>query len=261
VAVTPEQPVGTTWWMARGESEVPGTQGWLTPVEARRAAGLRFTKRRTEYLLRRWVCKQAVAASVGLTGDLTSLARIEVGNHPGGAPFVRVDGELWGLDVSLTDRAGWGVCLVGEDLRRVGCDLEIVEPRSEGFVTDFLTPAERAFVGSGQQADRDCAVNLIWSAKESALKVLRTGLRRDTYSVEVVLDSLSPGPASARGWARLEVRTAEGGTLPGWWRRNGDFLVTVAAEESVAAPMTLPGSVDLAAVRPVHSWVHRPLSP
>jgi 4'-phosphopantetheinyl transferase len=247
--------------MARGESEVPGAQTWLSRDEAERASGLRFTKRRTEYLLRRWVCKQAVAAAVGLPDDLSSLARIEVGNHPGGAPFVQVDREPLELDVSLTDRAGWGVCLVGEDLSRVGCDLEIVEPRSEGFVTDFLTPSEQAFVGSGAPADRDCAANLIWSAKESALKVLRTGLRRDTYSVEVVLDGLSPGIASDRGWARLEVHTAEGGRLPGWWRREGAFLVTVASEQPLPPPVTLPGSVDLAAVRPVHSWVHRPLSP
>jgi 4'-phosphopantetheinyl transferase len=247
--------------MARGESEVPRTQAWLSDDEAERASGLRFTKRRTEYLLRRWVCKQAVAAAVGLSGDPSSLARIEVGNHPNGAPFVRVDRELVELDVSLTDRAGWGLCLVGEDLSRVGCDLEVVEPRSEGFVTNFLTPVEQAFVDSGAQSDRDWAVNLIWSAKESALKVLRTGLRRDTYSVEVVLDGLSPGPAATRGWARLEVRTAEGGRLPGWWRRDGAFLVTVASERPLAPPVTLPGSVDLAVVRPVHSWVDRPLSP
>jgi 4'-phosphopantetheinyl transferase len=259
--VTPAHPAGTTLWMARGESEVPRTQAWLSDDESARASELRFTKRRTEYLLRRWVCKQAVAAAVGLSVDPSSLARIEVGNHPSGAPFVRVDRDLVELDVSLTDRAGWGVCLVGEDLSRVGCDLEIVEPRSEGFVTDFLTPDERAFVGSGAAADRDWAVNLIWSAKESALKVLRTGLRRDTYSVEVVIDDLAPGPAAARGWAPLEVRTAEGGRLPGWWRRDGAFLLTVASERPLAPPVTLPGSVDLAAVRPVHSWVDRPLSP
>jgi 4'-phosphopantetheinyl transferase len=174
---------------------------------------------------------------------------------------VQVDRELVELDVSLTDRAGWGVCLVGENLRRVGCDLEIVEPRSEGFVTDFLTPAEQAFVRSGHPTERDCAVNLIWSAKESALKVLRTGLRRDTYSVEVVLDSLSPGPGTARGWTRLEVHTAEGGNLQGWWRRDGAFLVTVASEQPLVPPVTLRGSVDLAEVRPEHSWVHRPLAP
>ena len=247
--------------MARGEHEIPAAVDWLTVREADRAIGLRFTKRRTEYLLRRWVCKHAVAVAAGLPNDLASLARVEVGNRPSGAPYVEVDGSQFGLDVSITDRAGWAVCMVGEDLSRVGCDLEIVEPRSTAFVSDFLTPAEQAYVTSLAGVDRDVAANLIWSAKESALKVLRTGLRRDTRSVEVVVGSTGPddvGPAD--GWARLEVRTAEGSLFPGWWRRDGAFLVTVASKEPLAVPTALPGSADLVAASPVHSWLDRPVS-
>jgi 4'-phosphopantetheinyl transferase len=260
VAAAQAQPTG---WMARGEHELPSTNDWLTRRESTRADELRFTKRRSEYLLRRWVCKQAVSVAAGLSGELTSLPRIEVGNRPSGAPVVYVDGELLGLDVSLTDRAGWAVCVVGEDLSRVGCDLEIVEPRSAGFVSDFLTAQEQAYVASRPVGDRDVAANLIWSAKESALKVLRTGLRRDTRSVEVALEPDPTGSAADNepGWARLEVRTAEGGLFPGWWRRDGQFLVTVASEEARPAPQVLTGSADLSSASPVHSWVGRPLSP
>jgi len=252
----------TSQWMARGEHEIPPTEAWLTAGEVDRAVGLRFTKRRTEYLLRRWVCKQAVAVATGIPTDLPSLARIEVANHPGGAPYVQVDGSALTLDVSLTDRAGWAVCVVGERRGRVGCDLEIVEPRSAGFVADFLTPAEQEFVDSRPDHDRSAAANLIWSAKESALKVLQTGLRRDTRSVEVVVAAPEgAGAGSATGWAGLEVRTAEGGLMSGWWRRDGVFLVTVAAERPIPPPTTMLGSVDLAAARPTHSWLRRPLSP
>ena len=246
--------------MARGEHEIPSTESWLTAAEVNRAAGLRFTKRRTEYLLRRWVCKQAVAAATGMPGDLPSLARIEVANHPTGAPYVRVDGAPLTIDVSLTDRAGWAVCLVGERRGRVGCDLEIVEPRSAGFVTDFLTPAEQDYVASRPRDERDAAANLVWSAKESALKVLQTGLRRDTRSVEVVVAG-DDGDVSADGWARLEVRTVEGGLMPGWWRRDGVFLVTVAAERPLPPPTLQAGSTDLTSALPAHSWVGRPLAP
>jgi 4'-phosphopantetheinyl transferase len=246
--------------MARGEHEIPSTQTWLTAGEVDRAAGLRFTKRRTEYLLRRWVAKQAVAAATGMPADLSSLARIEVANHPGGAPLVRVDGAPATLDVSITDRAGWAVCLVDERRGRVGCDLEIVEPRSAGFVTDFLTPAEQDYVTSGPREDQEVAANLIWSAKESALKVLRTGLRRDTRSVEVTV-ATTQDETEASGWARLEIRSAEGRLIPGWWRREGAFLLTVASERPLPPPMMLAGSADLASARPAHSWVSRPLSP
>ena len=249
--------------MARGEHEIPSTHTWLTHDEVTRAASLRFTKRRTEYLLRRWVCKQAVVAATGMPGDLDSLARVEVANHPGGAPYVQVDGAQLALDVSLSDRAGWAVCVVAGQHGRMGCDLEIVEPRTAGFVADFLTPSEQDYVASRPDDDRSEAANLIWSAKESALKVLQTGLRRDTRSVEVTVAPASPDDdgASAGGWAGLEVRTAEGSVIPGWWRRDGVFLVTVAAERPLLAPTTMAGSADLATARPAHSWLGRPVSP
>jgi 4'-phosphopantetheinyl transferase len=247
-------------WLARGEHELPENSTWLTLGEAARAAGMGFTKRRTEFLLRRWVGKQAVAAATGAATDVAELARIEVANRVSGAPYVLVDGQPLGLDVSLTDRAGWAVCVVGQDLSRVGCDLEIVEPRSRGFVADFLTEVEQVYVGSKVgDAGRDEAANLMWSAKESALKVLRTGLRHDTRSVEVDVEDPGPEPDAA-GWGRLTISTREGTTLPGWWRRDGVFLLTIAADVAMPRPAQLPGSACLREAVPVHSWVGRPVA-
>ncbi|MGB8019946.1 MAG: 4'-phosphopantetheinyl transferase superfamily protein [Candidatus Nanopelagicales bacterium] len=253
------------WW-AGDESGVPGGLDWLTDVEAGRAASMRFTKRRTEYLLRRWTGKCAVAAAIGLPSDVESLGRIGVHNRRTGAPFVQVDGRALELDISLTDRAGWAVCLVGPDLGAVGCDLEIVEPRSDGFVADFLTSAEQVQVADSPGADgRDATANLIWSAKESALKVLRTGLRADTRSVEVTLqggDGEAPRSVTSEpgGWRRLSV-ASRAGELPGWWRRDGVFLLTVVAGSGLAEPPdVLPGSAALEHAEPIHSWLAHPLS-
>jgi 4'-phosphopantetheinyl transferase len=246
--------------MARGESEIPSGRGWLSALEAERLNAMRFTKPRTEYLLRRWTCKQAVAAVVGPAGGPAALARIETVHRPSGAPAVRVDGAPAGLEVSLTDRAGWAVCLVAPAGAGVGCDLELVEPRSAGFVADFLTAAERRYVASRPGPERDAVAGLVWSAKESALKVLQTGLRRDTRSVEVSLGEPAggfPGGDDA-GWVPLEVLAAEGIRIPGWWRRDGVFLVTVASEVPFLPPAPLPGSVDLRTARPVHSWLAQP---
>ena len=133
---------------------------------------------------------------------MDGLARIEIANRPTGAPVARVDGAPTDLDISLTDRAGWAVCLVAHREPRVGCDLEIVEPRSAGFVTDFLTVSEQLYLASRPDHDRNAVANLIWSAKESALKVLQTGLRRDTRTVEVTLEERAACPTRARAGLR-----------------------------------------------------------
>jgi len=247
-------------WLALGEEALPREEEWLAPGEAAILAGLRYTKRRTEFLLRRLVTKHAVASVTGRPTDPAALAGIEVRNAPSGAPYVCVGGAPIGLGVSISDRAGWAVCVTScatgpTGPLAVGCDLELVEPRSRGFVCDFLTAAEQRLVGSCAAGDeRDAVANLIWSAKESALKVLGTGLRRDTHTLEV-----TPAAPRGDGWGALTVRAVEGTVFPGWWRREGRFLLTVATQATAPPPAALgaPGALTLAIPR--HSWLERPL--
>ena len=123
---------------------------------------------------------------------------------------------------------------------RLGCDLEIVEPRSAGFVADFLTSSERDWVPAQPATETDAAANLIWSAKESALKVLQTGLRRDTRSVEVAIGAAEAVSTHEDGEGqRLGPpggETCGGRRTAGWWRRGGRFLLTVATESSRPPP-------------------------
>jgi 4'-phosphopantetheinyl transferase len=248
--------IGAMWWVARGEDRLPLDLHWLTPAEATYADGLRYTKRRTEYLLRRLTAKHAVAAVLGLPTEPATLTRVEVRNRSSGAPYVLLDGRPCGLAVSISDRAGWAVGLVTRAGIASGCDLELVESRSPGFIADFLTRVEQAYVTAQQDADgRAAAANLVWSAKESALKVLRTGLRRDTRTVEATVHD-----GQTHGWAAMTVRTADGATLPGWWRRTGSFLSTVVADAPAAPPVALDEPDPLADAIPRHSWLDRPLT-
>jgi len=248
-------------WLARGEDALPAGSDWLSAGEGAAAASMRFTKRRQEFLLRRLVAKHAVAVSIGGDTDALTLAGIEVRNRPSGAPYIVINGTPSHLGVSISDRAGWAVCLVGPDVDGLGCDLELVEPRTDAFVRDFLTDAEQRYVFACPAGEaRHAAANLIWSAKESALKVLGTGLRRDTRSVEVTL-AAAPGAAGAAGggWAELSVRAVEGTVFPGWWRRDGRFLFTVAARAGRSRPPTgLEPSNALASAEPRHSWLASP---
>ena len=176
---------------------MPAMGGWLSAAERSRAESLRLTKRRTDFLLGRWTLKLAMAKVLGWPEDSASLARIEARPAASGAPELHVDGRLAEQSVSLSDRAGCAICLVANGVAAVGGDVEIIEPRTDAFVGDYLTEAERRLVGAAGP-DRHKAANLVWSAKESALKVLGTGLRRDTRSVEVVVGELNPPQRSSR---------------------------------------------------------------
>jgi 4'-phosphopantetheinyl transferase len=244
------------WWLAHGEVDVPDALDWLTPHERTHLDSIRFTKRRNEYLTRRWTTKQAVASALDLDRSPTSLERVEVRHHDSGAPFVHLDGASAGVHVSMSDRSGWAVCLVGEadGAAALGIDLEVVEPRSQRFVDDFFTARERDHVRSCADDEQTAeAANLIWSAKEAALKVLQVGLRADTRTVEVQLEA----HARADGWRPLAV-VGPDGPMPGWWRRDGVFLLTVVSAASGEPPQLLPHGNDLAAALPHHSWVDRP---
>ena len=172
------------------------------------------------------------------------------------APRLHIDGRPAARGVSLSDRAGCAICLVANDPVSVGCDVEIVEPRSDAFIRDYLTEAERRMVAAAGQ-ERHKAANLVWSAKESALKVLGTGLRRDTCSVEVTVRE--PNPAQ-RAWSPLEVRTDEGPVFAGWWRPSGAFLVTACWPGGGPSPAALEAESPIDTMLPSHHWVDRPVS-
>ncbi len=262
--LSPRRQTGVMWWLAHGEHEVPAATAWLTPHEREHLDTIRFTKRRTEYLTRRWTTKQAVASVLDLDRSLESVARIEVRHRRSGAPYVLLDGDTADVDVSMSDRAGWAVCLVGppgsSTSRTLGIDLELVEPRTDAFTADFFTASEHDYVrGLDHVDDRHAAANLIWSAKEAALKVQQVGLRVDTRTVEVDLgDHLGVRGARPDGWRPMTV-TGFDGAMAGWWRRDGVFLLTIAFAAPSEPPTVLATGTDLATAEPSHSWIERPV--
>ena len=130
---------------------------------------------------------------------------------------------------SMTDRADQAVCVVSEPGLGLGVDLELVEPRSQAFVADYLTGAEQRFVGeSPDRGEHGLRANLVWCGKESALKVLRTGLRRDTRSVEV---SFPDGPP-VDGWIQSLKFAQDLATA----RLLGELLASNMAPDSRTEP-------------------------
>jgi 4'-phosphopantetheinyl transferase len=247
-------------WLLLAQTDVPAGEGWLAPAERARLAGLRLPERRAEWLLGRWTAKQAVRAR--LAGGLAP-CEVEIRAAPDGVPEVLLGGRPGPLTVSLSHRAGWAMCTVAPAGCSLGCDLELVEPRGGAFVADYLTEAERALVERAGDR-RALAVTLVWSAKESALKALRAGLRLDTREVVVELagpvggavDASAGATPPAGRWRPLTVRHAAGERVfAGWWRQAAHLVATVVALPAPDRPQRLTAeALDVEAMEDVRPW-------
>lgn len=213
----------------------------MAPAEREVLATLTVEKRRRDWLLGRWLAKGVALEWLRRRGRLVPLAGMEVLGAPDGAPELRIHSapEAPAAGISISHARGMGFAALLEGSAGLGCDVERVEPRSPVFVEDYLVPAERAVVASAvTDHGRALAANLVWSAKESALKLLRCGLRADTRSVVVELPTGPGGPGAGAGegaWRPLLVRTG-GEDLPGWWLWNGAFVWTLVSREALAMP-------------------------
>jgi 4'-phosphopantetheinyl transferase len=220
----------TTHWLLLPASALPKGDDWLGPEERKVLEGLRFPKRRSEWKLGRCAAKRALALLAGID----TLERIQIIAAEDGAPEAFIDKRKIDSGISISHREDLAACVIAPNTR-VGCDLEAVEPRTSRFVNDFFTERECMEVEKTAVALHDRHVALIWSAKESALKVLRVGLRRDTRSVEVEIDDLETATA---GWHALRATVSpEHRTLRGWWRQEEHVVLTIVSNDrSVSSP-------------------------
>jgi 4'-phosphopantetheinyl transferase len=210
--------------------DVPSGRAWLTEEEVRVHGELRFPLRAADWRLGRWVAKRAVAAALGL--DARRPEEIEVLATPGGAPSARVvtDDGAPAISLSLSHSHGMGFAAATTAVVRLGCDVETIEPRSAEFVGDYFTEPERTWIEAAPR-ERDLRANLLWSAKEAALKALGEGLRLDTRSVEV--EAIPPANGDPSEWRALAVDAPDGRTFPGLWRVQDGRAWTVVAEEPI----------------------------
>ena len=229
----PPAEVFLAWGMA---SSVPRGLDWLTPAERAVHDGLVVPKRASDWRLGRWIGKEAIRRVLG-TPTLAG-ADLEILASPGGAPTVAVlaPGSWRPLSLSLSHAWGMGfaAALLGD--ARIGCDVEAISPRSDAFVSDYFTGDEAGLVREAAPNDQAALANLVWSAKESALKALGEGLRLDTRSVQV---TVADAP-SLDGWRACTVATPGGGLLSGHWRVTAGFVWTLVTDEPIGRLVGAP---------------------
>jgi 4'-phosphopantetheinyl transferase len=246
------------FWLQQTEADVPTDDHWLCANEELRLSGLHFAKRRADWRLGRWTAKCAVATYLGRSDRTHPLSDIEIRSAPSGAPEVFLAGQAAGIALSLSHREGAALAAIVASGIALGCDLELVEPRSDAFIADYFTAAEQVLVAGAPALDRPALLALLWSAKESALKAVGQGLRLDTRSVLVRVDCYGISGNAGRpsddqwaqssqytsdsheGWHPLQVcYLSDGHSIRGWWQRRSNFILTLVADAPLLPPVSL----------------------
>ena len=226
--------MGQPGWVSQRQGDVPPGDDWLGENERRVQAALRVPPRHAAWRLGRWTAKAALATWLDV-----SPARIEILAASDGAPEAWLDGELAPVSISLSHRGGRALAVVVNAPSVIGCDLELIEPRSGAFVREWLAPAEQRLVSSAEELRRALIANLIWTAKEAATKVRREGLRLNVRHAVVSFDA----GAAAGGWRELRIRWETGtSTTAGWWRSEPGWVMSIAAEPAPEVPRALDGA-------------------
>jgi len=224
------------YWLEQSEADVPAENDWLSANEAVCLDGMRFAKRRADWRLGRWTAKRTLSVYLDVPAHLQTFKKIEIRPAPSGAPEAFFVNQPAAVTISISHRAGIAACAVAMSGVKMGCDLEMVEPRSDAFVADYFTLEEQALVARASAADRARLLALLWSGKESALKALHEGLRLDTRSVIV-----SPGNAAfdLHGWSPMEVRHTDRRIFHGWWQHADGIVRTLVAAPPPNPPIRL----------------------
>ncbi|MBL8150329.1 MAG: 4'-phosphopantetheinyl transferase superfamily protein [Blastocatellia bacterium] len=221
------------FWLMQTQTNIPSSLNWLSPTETSKAAKFAFEKKRREWLLGRWTAKLAAVEAAEKTtfadylpepllgiASTEQFCKIEIVNAPSGSPLL-VSETLPNFYISISHRAERAICTVGNFPH--GCDLELIEARSDQFIADYFTKPEQQFLTSCLEKAK--YANLFWSAKESVMKSLQTGLSIDPRSIEVTLHDFNP----SSDWQKLSMINLENRQrFSGWWRDFNPYLMTTA---------------------------------
>lgn len=141
------------YWLVQSQDAHPDLaqgippDGLLNAVEQARFVTLKTEKRRRDWLLGRWTAKRLLQGVVCETGgECFPLNEFTVDNDADGAPTINYQLPItnFRFELSISHSHGYAFCAVAE--RPIGADIEWIEPRSDEFIADYFTEAERAFV-------------------------------------------------------------------------------------------------------------------
>jgi len=226
------------FWLVQDLSDVPEGDTWLSEREREILSRLLVPKRRDDWRLGRWTAKQASCALMPAAFPAKEDAEIIAGED--GAPDIFLPGGLQSpVSISVSHSNGRGLCGIEAQRRPIGCDLERIERKPLDFFEDYFTREETAFCGRQSAEMYPIACYLVWSAKETCLKILREGLRRDTRSVQVDAEFQAEGGIWQRWTGRCRITSR---TFHGWWKHDDRFMYALGSDRPTEKPVLLKTS-------------------
>lgn len=159
----------------------------LSPAERERAAGFRFLKRQREWTGGRIAAKLALIEA-GTEPRSPAGQDLTVATGPAGEPVVTaVRGEhRMSMGVSIAHAGGLAAAVAFPLARPIGLDLEPIAEIDPELAGLACTPRERLLLEQrAAGADRTEALLRIWTSKEAAVKLTRTGLGVSLSQVQV----------------------------------------------------------------------------
>lgn len=219
-------------WLTQDLDDCPGNNDWLSDREKVILDRLRFVKRRSDWRLGRWTAKKTIRT---FFKNSPEFEEIEILPDEDGSPRAYMSGDHVPFSISISHSNSIAMCCLFPKGFNLGCDIEYIEERSENFLADYFTNTELNLVRQSENPHKKITANLIWSAKESALKTLKEGLRLDTRSVCVLLEKVERDAK----WFPLQIAVNEKYELYGWGRVGENFVQTIACELETTEPLRI----------------------
>ncbi|QSP95696.1 4'-phosphopantetheinyl transferase superfamily protein [Marinobacter salinisoli] len=175
-------------WLCRGgEPSVPAPPNWLTGHEHTTLSGL-TGPRRHEFLLSRWLIRQALSAASQLP--------VEACRPVDGRPVRSAAPEGWRL--SLSHSQGTAACAISHGFP-IGVDIEPLQrrPQWQAIVKRWFSPREQSWL----LAENDVFSFLkVWTLKEAWLKATGRGIAGNLQTLEVLPEFELVGDQDEPGW-------------------------------------------------------------
>jgi len=214
-------------WLTQKWHQVPDSIDWLHPDERKHYSQFRFEKKQHDWLLGRWTAKQILIQYFHDSDREIRMDDLAILPATDGAPQIFLRGNLQDEVISLSHSTGVGLCAISPPGYKLGCDLEKIEPRSPAFIQDYFTNREIAIINESEGSQIPLLANLIWSAKESVLKAIRTGLSIDTRQVNI---DCAPGEDQGI-WNEFKIELPNfEHTLYGRWQLKSGFVITMVCD-------------------------------